>query len=786
MKWWFKTHHQKLQDECNRLEGNSNYVEHSRLRENILISQGEIIVRLEKTSRHSIIIIYPESTPYSLPKVYPLTELVQEGDFNKLGSLSSIEAAQKVSDKVKFYNFWHQNSDGSLCFLEAENLESFGEFFSITEIINRTRDWIVANIRGKSVPEGPEVDLFAHSRKVDNSKEILIPEQIKLANLVQGEFYGVQIAHVYPSEKLQEKRAYLAILLEGETKNGIRLQPIEFNNGFEFMPEGLRSSKEIATKQELVNNCIESKKLIKVYWWSTKSLNNPINNIEELSLLLGEGHKIAGYKRLNKILDNGTLSSENEILLGIQFLNRKKEKQWQTFILKKVKDITPIIGSTDINDYISLFTSFDFEALKCSEFTEDRHHLRNSGVANRGILVDKEITIIGCGALGGEVADTMAKAGVGKINLVDFESMTMDNSIRHVIGIDKMGYAKVHALYQHLFYHNPFVIVKPLPYNVLYHEIEDYLNTNGTGLSTIADDNVEGYINEQAVISNKTIYYARALRGGKAARFFRVIPGKDACFNCLSLYKNESDNRFTSIPEDLTLPTITNECNNPIRPSSASDLKLISSLFTHIVLQDLQNGKSNSNHWVWSAEQIKGVPTEKIKPFTLVESFLNPHPNCQYCHSNSTKYTIEMDSSKLEMMITETKKNPKIETGGVMVGYLDKERDVVKVVNCSGPGPKAIKTETKFLKDKEFCQSFINKEFSKTNQKNSYVGEWHYHPSIDNSPSGTDLKSLYDIAEEKNYLTEDPAMVILNNLGEAFCTIHPYGRSYYNASLIIK
>jgi len=402
------------------------------------------------------------------------------------------------------------------------------------------------------------------------------------------------------------------------------------------------------------------------------------------------------------------------------------------------------------------------------------------------VINEKEVTIIGCGALGGEVADSIAKAGVGQINLVDYESMAMDNSIRHVIGIDKMGYAKVHALSQHLFYHNPFVTINPLPYNVLSHDLEDYLTSKGVGLSTIADDNIEGFINEQAVISNKTIFYARALRGGKAARIFRVIPGKDACFNCLSIYKSESHDDFTLIPDDLSLPTITNECNNPIRPSSASDLKLISSLFTSMVLQHLQKGESKYNHWIWFMEQIEDVPVNKLKPLTLEESSLNPHPNCQYCCSTFKRYGVEIPKEIFEMMISETKSNPKVETGGVLIGYINKENDLVTINKSSAAGPNAKKTATEFLKDKKFCQEFINQEFINSNQKNVYIGEWHYHPSNDNSASGTDLKSLNDIALEKNYLVEDPVMIILNNRAEASCTIHPHGRSYYRTSLTIK
>ena len=40
------------------------------------------------------------------------------------------------------------------------------------------------------------------------------------------------------------------------------------------------------------------------------------------------------------------------------------------------------------------------------------------------------------------------------------------------------------------------------------------------------------------------------------------------------------------------------------------------------------------------------------------------------------------------------------------------------------------------------------------------LGEWHYHPSGGNEPSGLDIKSLTEIAAQNEYRTDKPIMIL--------------------------
>ena len=89
--------------------------------------------------------------------------------------------------------------------------------------------------------------------------------------------------------------------------------------------------------------------------------------------------------------------------------------------------------------------------------------------------------------------------------------------------------------------------------------------------------------------------------------------------------------------------------------------------------------------------------------------------------------------------------NPSIETGGVMAGWTDEKGNIV-ITDVSSPGPKALQTAIKFEKDVEYCQHFLDELYIQSHQKKIYVGEWHSHPSSNNNPSGTDIKSLSEIS----------------------------------------
>lgn len=73
------------------------------------------------------------------------------------------------------------------------------------------------------------------------------------------------------------------------------------------------------------------------------------------------------------------------------------------------------------------------------------------GVGNQPQLATKHVLVIGCGSLGSPVAVLLAKAGVGRLTLLDYDILTWDNPGRHELGgADAIGKRKNFALAQEL------------------------------------------------------------------------------------------------------------------------------------------------------------------------------------------------------------------------------------------------------------------------------------------------------------------------------------------------
>lgn len=67
--------------------------------------------------------------------------------------------------------------------------------------------------------------------------------------------------------------------------------------------------------------------------------------------------------------------------------------------------------------------------------------------------------LVGCGAIGGYAALALAQAGIGKLTLVDFDKMEMENTFRHVLGRAACGTFKTKALKTEIERKYPFVEV---------------------------------------------------------------------------------------------------------------------------------------------------------------------------------------------------------------------------------------------------------------------------------------------------------------------------------------
>jgi integrative and conjugative element protein (TIGR02256 family) len=762
---WFSCHTAWLYRETKDLSNSSIYKERFQFIDRTLISSGDIIVHKEKTTYHPILIVYPDATPYIPPTIYTLKASLDEETARQLSALPPNEIGGKVQDKVTFSERRHQNMDGSICFLEAGDLHSENaEAYPVKEILKRIRTWLA----GRIPKDSPEVELFNHFRQRSNELQYLLPAPFFDTEIVKGRYFA-SLSAVIPNIP---PKTYIGTAIMGESKGGITVLPkIYINEGLILFAQTPDLGKLlIKGKTDEIDKEKEKGSLIEGSWWDIDEEPEPFSTINTLAKYLGKNDETKGIAELLKTLNNELKKLEDIIHIGLRFPGRRREKDWQMLRLRRKDRARVPVLKEDVEEFKERLSDYVIEAVYQEYITEEYFHLRNKGRADRSILKGATLSIIGCGALGSETADALSKAGVGQLILVDKETMKAHNAVRHCLGINRTGFHKSFAMGEAIYLHNPFVKTETFGLNILFNKLGIYLPEGAVGISTIADDNVEAYLNEEAVTENRTVFYCRGLRGGKAARIYRVIPHNDACKTCLSLYRQDENPSFIDIEEDENLPAITNECNNPVRPASAADIKAIAGIFSRIIIDYLQGTDAEKNHWIWTTEALEGLKLENPMQGSLFSWNIPPHPNCPTCQKLEEK-KVYMLRGAYEFAKKESSASKDIETGGMLLGYRAGDGKYM-ITKSTGPGPKAVRTAARFEKDTEYCQGEIEKTFIELGEKGLYLGEWHYHIIGGNSPSGIDIKSLTEIAEQENYRIDKPIMVIFSPALECAITIH--------------
>ena len=86
------------------------------------------------------------------------------------------------------------------------------------------------------------------------------------------------------------------------------------------------------------------------------------------------------------------------------------------------------------------------------------------------------------------------------------------------------------------------------------------------------------------------------------------------------------------------------------------------------------------------------------------------------------------------------------EVGGLLLGHLVNSTtyEVTEIEYiCARKS-----TPISYQRDVKEAQRIINERWSESDGEINYLGEWHTHPNISASPSGTDIRSLCKIAEQ--------------------------------------
>lgn len=179
------------------------------------------------------------------------------------------------------------------------------------------------------------------------------------------------------------------------------------------------------------------------------------------------------------------------------------------------------------------------------EPTEPNHQLQRYvrqmrylpfGESGQQQLSQASVLIVGCGALGTHLADTMVRAGVGTVRIVDRDFLELNNLQRQVLFDESdvaNGLPKSIVAAEKLKRVNSSVNVEAVVADVDHRNIKELCD--GVGLILDGTDNFETrfLVNDASVELNIPWVYGGCL--GADGQTMTIIPGQTACLRCLML-----------------------------------------------------------------------------------------------------------------------------------------------------------------------------------------------------------------------------------------------------------
>lgn len=265
-----------------------------------------------------------------------------------------------------------------------------------------------------------------------------------------------------------------------------------------------------------------------------------------------------------------------------------------TFTLLQTDDLAKVVFSDGRSTSVS-----DATVLRMNELFS-----RIAPVANLPRLSTAKVCVIGLGSGGSRVAWELAKSGVGRFLLVDYDRLEPANLSRHICGIRDLGRLKTRAVAEMLRETNPRVEVDVLEVDILQEPDLFETQLKGCDLLVAASGTGRSYsvLNEISVRIGIPAVYAGVWERASAGYVMRVVPGKGACFNCVheAILKNAPETPASVI--DYTLSPESQELAS--EPGLSVDIGIITLLQARLVLLLLQH-EANST----LPREIDGYPT---------------------------------------------------------------------------------------------------------------------------------------------------------------------------------
>lgn len=156
------------------------------------------------------------------------------------------------------------------------------------------------------------------------------------------------------------------------------------------------------------------------------------------------------------------------------------------------------------------------------------------GESGQNELAGSRVLVCGCGALGSAIANTLVRAGVGHVQLVDRDYLELSNLQRQVLYDEadvKAGLPKAIAAANKLQAINSRVTIEPVVADVTHRNITELADDCKVIVDGTDNFEVRFLLNDYSLATGKPWVYGGVI--GAEGQSMTIVPGETACLACL-------------------------------------------------------------------------------------------------------------------------------------------------------------------------------------------------------------------------------------------------------------
>lgn len=123
------------------------------------------------------------------------------------------------------------------------------------------------------------------------------------------------------------------------------------------------------------------------------------------------------------------------------------------------------------------------------------------------------------------------------------------------------------------------------------------------------------------------------------------------------------------------------------------------------------------------------------------------------------RFDVHLEPTALALVLGACASAGDHETGGILVGKYSPDLRTARITGASTAPADGRSGRTQFVRGIRGLQAWLAQLWAR--RSGHYLGEWHFHPYSDPSPSLQDVRQMADIANSPSYHCRQPVLLVV-------------------------